>query len=35
MDLSSVLLQQCLAMSCIETIFMCVLLGRDEEKDDE
>lgn len=33
MDLSSVLLQQCSDTSCIETIFMCVLLGR--EKDDE
>lgn len=35
MDLSSVSLQQCIAMSCTETIFKCVLLGRDEEKDDE
>lgn len=35
MDLSSVSLQQCVAMSYTEAIFMCVLLGRDEEKDDE
>jgi len=34
MDLSSVLLQQCVAMSCIETVFMCVLLGRDEKNDE-
>lgn len=35
MDLSSVLLGQCFAMSCIETAFMCVLLGTDEDKADE